>query len=85
MDKNLELLFKNTAGKNARISVQDPKEDLTTEEVQALMDNILDKNVFETPGGDLLKRWSPSHPERSHTTYRLNEISFRGGFNPSKC
>ena len=55
MDKNLELLFRNTAGKNARISVQDPKEDLTTEEVQALMDNILDKNVYETPGGDLVE------------------------------
>lgn len=55
MDKNLELIFKNTAGKNARLSVPDPKEDLTTEEVQALMDNILEKNVFETSGGDLVE------------------------------
>jgi hypothetical protein len=55
VDKNLELLFRNTAGKNARISVQDPKEDLTTEEVQALLDDIVAKNVFETPGGDLVE------------------------------
>lgn len=55
MDKNLELIFKNTAGKSARISVQDPKDDLTTEEVQALMDNIVAKNVFETTGGNLVE------------------------------
>jgi len=28
---------------------------LTTEEVQALMNNILEKNVFETSGGDLVE------------------------------
>jgi hypothetical protein len=55
LDKNLELIFKNTAGKSARISVQDPKDDLTTEEVQALMDNIVAKNVFETTGGNLVE------------------------------
>jgi len=55
VDKNLELIFKNAAGKNARISMKDPKDDLTTEEVQALLDNIVAKNVFETTGGDLVE------------------------------
>ncbi|AEE91913.1 conserved protein of unknown function [Tepidanaerobacter acetatoxydans Re1] len=55
MDTNLELVFRNRAGKNARISLQDPKDDLTADEVQALMDNIVTKNVFETTGGDLIE------------------------------
>lgn len=55
MDKNLELIFKNVAGKNARLSIQNPKEDLTTQEVEALMNDIIDKNVFETSGGDLVE------------------------------
>lgn len=55
MDKSLELIFRNAAGKNARLSMQDPKEDLTTEEVEALMNTILEKNVFETTGGDLVE------------------------------
>ena len=37
------------------ISMKDPKDDLTTEEVQALLDNIVAKNVFETTGGDLVE------------------------------
>jgi uncharacterized protein YggL (DUF469 family) len=55
MDKSLELVFKNQAGKNTRISVKDPKEDLTTQEVEALMNSIIEKNVFETTGGDLVE------------------------------
>lgn len=55
MDKSLELIFKNQAGKNARMSMQDPKDDLTADQVQSLMDNILEKNIFETTGGDLVE------------------------------
>ncbi|GAQ24584.1 MULTISPECIES: DUF2922 domain-containing protein [Tepidanaerobacter] len=55
MDKSLELIFKNQAGKNARMSMQDPKDDLTADQVQSLMDSILEKNIFETTGGDLVE------------------------------
>ncbi|MDD4569473.1 MAG: DUF2922 domain-containing protein [Tepidanaerobacteraceae bacterium] len=55
MDKNLELIFKNVAGRNARISMKDPKDDLTTEEVQTLMDNIVAKDVFDSTGGALVE------------------------------
>lgn len=53
MNKNLEMIFKNVAGKTTRLSVQDPKDDLTSEEVQAVMDNIIAKNLFSTTGGDI--------------------------------
>ena len=55
MEKTLELIFKNMAGKNAKISVKDPKEDLTPQEVQAVMDDIIAKNIFETSGGDMVE------------------------------
>jgi len=55
VDKSLELIFNNEAGKNARLSIKDPKEDLTTQEVEALMNNIIAKNIFETSGGDLVE------------------------------
>jgi hypothetical protein len=55
MEKNLEMFFMNAAGKNSRISVADPKEDLTQEQVQTAMDTIVSNNVFDTAGGDLIK------------------------------
>jgi len=55
MDRSLELIFKNQAGKNARLSIKDPREDLTPQEVEALMNDIIAKNIFETPGGDLVE------------------------------
>lgn len=55
MDKSLELIFKNVAGKNSKFTIQDPKEDLTAQEVEDLMNNIIEKNVFGTSGGDLVE------------------------------
>lgn len=55
MAKSLEMTFQNAAGKNARISVADPKDDLDAAEVQAVMDTILAKNIFNTTGGDIVK------------------------------
>lgn len=55
MDKNLEMIFQNAVGKNARISVADPKDNLTAAEVQTAMDTILAKNIFNTTGGDIVK------------------------------
>ena len=58
MDKNLEMIFQNAAGKNARISVEDPRDNLTPAEVQAAMDAIVAKNIFNTTGGDIVKALS---------------------------
>lgn len=54
MTKTLEMIFENSAGKNSKISVRDPKEDLSPEEVQNVMDLIVDKNIFNTSGGDII-------------------------------
>lgn len=53
MTKNLEMVFRNNSGKEATISLADPKDGLTNAEVQTLMQNILTKNIFTTTDGDL--------------------------------
>jgi hypothetical protein len=55
MEKNLEMFFMNAAGRNSRISISDPKEDLTQEQVQAAMDAIVSSNIFDTTGGNLIQ------------------------------
>lgn len=55
MDRSLEMIFENVEGKKSRISVNDPREDLTSEDVQTAMDTIVAKNIFNTSGGDIVK------------------------------
>ena len=49
----LQMTFRNQEGGNFTLSVYDPKDDLTSEEVEAVMDIILQNNTFTSPGGDL--------------------------------
>ncbi|MGI6486208.1 MAG: DUF2922 domain-containing protein [Thermoanaerobacterales bacterium] len=55
MEKTLEMIFLNAAGKNSRISVSDPKEDITREDVESAMNTIVSSNIFDTTGGELIK------------------------------
>jgi hypothetical protein len=55
MDKNLEMIFANALGKNSRISVDDPRDDVTSEDVQLAMNDIITLNIFNTSGGDLMQ------------------------------
>jgi len=52
MTKTLELVFRNEGGKQVTIRLADPREDLTEAEVQAVMNEIIAKNVFITKDGD---------------------------------
>ena len=52
--KRLELIFKNQMEKTSKISIDEPKADLTDEEVQAVMNDMITKNIFSTSGGDLV-------------------------------
>lgn len=56
MAKVLILTFKNEAGQKVNLRVQNPKENLTAQEVEAVMDLILEKNIFPTLGGDLTEK-----------------------------
>lgn len=54
LTKRLEMTFQNANGGRSTISVLDPLDDLTEAEVQACMQTIIEKNIFETSGGDLV-------------------------------
>lgn len=55
ISKRLEMTFQNMAGSRVTISVQDPKEDLGEEDVRGAMETIIDRNIFSSPGGDLVR------------------------------
>jgi len=60
MERTLQMVFENAAGKNTRISIADPKDDLTPSEVQGVMDTIVEKNIFNTTGGEIVRAISAS-------------------------
>ncbi len=53
LTRRLELIFQNAAGRRSTLAVQDPHENLATEEVMAVMELIISRNIFTSPGGDL--------------------------------
>ena len=56
MSKTLELVFRTSAGKETTISVPDPKDDLTLVQAQAVMKDIIDKNIFSVKGNALAEK-----------------------------
>ncbi len=54
MDRRLQMVFLNSAGRNVSISVADCRSDLQEAEVDALMNNIYNANVFDTTGGEIV-------------------------------
>lgn len=46
-EKKLVMVFKNSVGKNVTISIEDPKDNLTEEQIKTAMDLIVEKNVFK--------------------------------------
>ena len=54
-EKELELKFRNAAGQSHTITVKNPKDGLTKEEVDTAMNTIVAANVFTSNGGDLVE------------------------------
>ncbi|NLA10633.1 MAG: DUF2922 domain-containing protein [Firmicutes bacterium] len=53
MSRTLQMIFRNEESRNVTISVADPREDLQASEVEAVMEAILERNIFDTNGGDI--------------------------------
>lgn len=51
----LQLVFRCTNGKKRILIVNDPREDVTLEEATNVMQQIIDKNVFDSANGDLVE------------------------------
>lgn len=54
MDRSLRMVFLNEAGKNVSINIVGIKDTITPEEIKALMQLIVAKNIFESTGGNLV-------------------------------
>ncbi len=53
MSETLQMIFANEEERNVTISVADPAPELDIAAVEPVMDSIIARNVFETPGGEL--------------------------------
>lgn len=51
MAQVLELQFETTEGKTSTISIDAPRQDVTAEEIQQVMETIITANVFEVQSG----------------------------------
>lgn len=68
MAKTLQLQFEAANGKNITISVEDPKDTLTPEEIESGMDAIISSNVFHVGGSPLALGTNAKVIERNVTT-----------------
>lgn len=53
MAKTLQLNFSTASGKNVMLTVDEPREDLTAPEIEAVMQDIITSGVFEVDGSPL--------------------------------
>lgn len=50
----LEMEFLDSAGKKFKLTIDNPREGLTGEDIKAVMDDIVARNVFFTTSGDIV-------------------------------
>ncbi|OPL11778.1 MAG: hypothetical protein AVO34_07895 [Firmicutes bacterium ML8_F2] len=56
MAETLQMVFTTTQGRNTTLSVTDPDSEITALDVEAVMDSVITRNVFETTGGDIVSK-----------------------------
>ena len=54
-DTDLDLIFKNAAGKKVTLNIEEPKNGVTKAELDAAMQVVVANNVFNTSGGDIVE------------------------------
>ncbi len=54
--KVLRMTFNNAMGGTSSITLAEPKDGITTVEIEAVMDQIITKNIFLGSGGALISK-----------------------------
>ncbi len=54
-DTDLDLVFRNTAGKKVTLNIEEPKTGVTKAEIDAAMQVVVENNIFNTNGGDIVE------------------------------
>ena len=71
IQKKLVMTFKTTDDKKISLTVDNPREDLTDEEVKTAMELIIEKNIFAPGGADLASLVSAKVVQTDTTNYDL--------------
>ena len=70
--RTLELQFTTEMGKTGRISVYEPKTDLTAAAIEAAMDQIIATNIFSGTGGEFTGKSGARIVTRDVTEFDLS-------------
>ena len=54
-DTDLDLVFRNAAGKKVTLNIEEPKTGVTKAEIDAAMQVVVENNIFSTNGGDIVE------------------------------
>ena len=54
-DTDLDLVFRNAAGKKVNLNIEEPKTGVTKAEIDAAMQVVVANNIFNTSGGDIVE------------------------------
>ena len=54
-DTDLDLVLKNAIGKKVTLNIEEPKKGVTKAEIDAAMQTVVENNVFNSTGGDLVE------------------------------
>ena len=54
-DTDLDLVFKNAIGKKVTLNIEEPKKGVTKAKIDAAMQMVVENNVFNSTGGDLVE------------------------------
>ncbi|KHD13974.1 DUF2922 domain-containing protein [Clostridium butyricum] len=71
MEYILTLTFMTETGKKNSLTISAVKEDVTSEQANALMDNIIANDIFETKNGAYISKVGAKLTERKITEYTL--------------
>ena len=71
LNKKLVMTFKTTDDKKVSISVDNPREDLSENEIKSAMELIIDKSIFSPNGEELAALFSAKVVQTDTTNYDL--------------
>ena len=54
-DTDLNLVFRNAAGKKVSLKIEEPKANVTKSEIDAAMQVVVENNIFNTSGGQIVE------------------------------
>lgn len=71
MEYTLTMTFLTETGEKSNISISDVKEGITNDEAKALMDSLIENNIFENSKGRLVSKYSAQVTERQVTKFTI--------------